>query len=48
MVTPEAPVSAVKSAQATKPTMASPAGIQPNNDRTTPISRSEVLAAAMM
>ena len=47
MVTPDAPVSAVKSAQATKPTMARPAGIQPKSARVSAISRSEDFAAAI-
>ena len=47
MVTPDAPVRAVNKAQAMKPTMASPAGIQPNRARINAISRSEDLASAI-
>jgi hypothetical protein len=43
MVTPEAPVKAVKTAQATSETMAKPPpGIQPKNLRVSLTSRSEV------
>ena len=47
MVTPDAPVSAVKTAQATKPTMGRPDGIHPNRARVRSMSRSDVLAATM-
>ena len=47
MVTPDAPVNAVNRAQATNPTIARPAGIQPNMARVNAMRRSDVFASAI-